>query len=582
MFLFLECALTALGYEKIMNEIIVFLGPTLSVIEANKILSTACYLPPARCGDVIRATRLHPRVIAIIDGAFETTAAVWHKEILYAIERGITVLGSSSMGALRARELEQFGMIGIGRVVKNYFEFLNDDDEVAILHSHGNSDFAALTEPMVNITATLHMAFSKNIIDKDTCEIIYNAAKQIFFQKRTMELVLETSLANGAKIDLLEIFRDWIKVNGMIDTKKEDAVALLRVISNDHFVSKKSNEEKLHRSIFFRTLHKKVMCRPASCYHPCLPIQEKVALVSRYLGTTYRQCRRLAHLLSACYAFACQSQIEFKVNEIESLFLKAHDPYILTLSSEILDFEWLEQNDCNTNQQESFLLRFGSVKKLFDIFQQKQTNKQIHLNYLLGFMRLSITQEYKKYKQMVGNVFDRKKYQTEILLLFSKKEPIKYRTFYLAACLWFIIEQIGAQYDLKPHMAAIQNYNDTFRNKHKLISDEEKNNWLIENDLSEAEYVELLTATTRFNYLILQNNLDSLRIIDNEENVWWLLDALRLTGVYIKSKDLYNHPDKIKEIQLVYKKQFRSLDKIAFELDFLNGEVDFLQSPFVE
>ena len=43
------------------------------------------------------------RRIAIIDGYFERMAAVWHKEILVALERGIAVWGAASMGALARR-----------------------------------------------------------------------------------------------------------------------------------------------------------------------------------------------------------------------------------------------------------------------------------------------------------------------------------------------------------------------------------------------------------------------------------------------------------------------------------------------
>ena len=66
------------------HEIVVFLGPSLSIDEARRTLA-ARYLGPARCGDVLRARRLSPRAIAIIDGVFASTAAIWHKEILLAL-----------------------------------------------------------------------------------------------------------------------------------------------------------------------------------------------------------------------------------------------------------------------------------------------------------------------------------------------------------------------------------------------------------------------------------------------------------------------------------------------------------------
>src|SRR4029434_6356953 len=80
--------------------------------------------------------RAAPRVIAIIDGTFESRAAIWHKEILLALARGVSVFGASSMGALRGAELAVCGMIGVGRIFEAYRDGLyTDDDEVAVLHS---------------------------------------------------------------------------------------------------------------------------------------------------------------------------------------------------------------------------------------------------------------------------------------------------------------------------------------------------------------------------------------------------------------------------------------------------------------
>ena len=81
---------------------IIFLGPSLPVEEARQILD-AIYLPPAGQTDMLTATvNCQPDVIGLIDGVFLQSLSVWHKEILYALDRGILVYGSSSMGAIRA------------------------------------------------------------------------------------------------------------------------------------------------------------------------------------------------------------------------------------------------------------------------------------------------------------------------------------------------------------------------------------------------------------------------------------------------------------------------------------------------
>src|ERR1041384_8086509 len=99
--------------------VIVFLGPTLALADARQLLD-ATYLGPVSQGDVLRAAQARPAAIAIIDGYFARVPAVWHKEILWALSQGVWVFGASSMGALRAAELEPFGMIGVGRVFAGF------------------------------------------------------------------------------------------------------------------------------------------------------------------------------------------------------------------------------------------------------------------------------------------------------------------------------------------------------------------------------------------------------------------------------------------------------------------------------
>ena len=90
-------------------------------------------------------------VIGLIDGYFEWTLSVWHKEILWALTRGVHVFGAASVGALRAVELERYGMRGVGEIFRAYRDGeLEDDDEVAVVHIPGQT-FACSSEAMVNI-----------------------------------------------------------------------------------------------------------------------------------------------------------------------------------------------------------------------------------------------------------------------------------------------------------------------------------------------------------------------------------------------------------------------------------------------
>ena len=105
------------------DQVFIFTGPTLSPKEAKSHLD-AVYLPPVKLGDIYRIVELFkPIAIGIIDGYFNQVPAVWHKEILWAISRGIQVFGAASMGALRAAELDTLGMIGCGEIYRAKVSF---------------------------------------------------------------------------------------------------------------------------------------------------------------------------------------------------------------------------------------------------------------------------------------------------------------------------------------------------------------------------------------------------------------------------------------------------------------------------
>src|SRR5205809_7899489 len=135
-------------------NVFIFTGRTISPAEASAELK-AVYLPPAAEGDVYRVALHRPQAIGIIDGYFQSVPAVRHKEILWAMSRGIHVFGSASMGALRAAELEAFGMEGIGIIFGWYRDgVLENDDEVAVVHGPSATGYQRGSDAMVNIRQT--------------------------------------------------------------------------------------------------------------------------------------------------------------------------------------------------------------------------------------------------------------------------------------------------------------------------------------------------------------------------------------------------------------------------------------------
>jgi hypothetical protein len=214
-------------------KIIVFLGPTMPVHEARMILD-AVYLRPAKQGDLLSCvTSMEPDVIALIDGYFYQEQSVWHKEIIFALSKGVAVYGSSSMGALRAAETREFGMIGRGAVYESFATGqLNDDDEVALSHSDEEHGYRAASEPMVNVRASISAAVQRGIISGTVGEHVLRLFKARHFTERSLDSVLvEASQSGLLTPGAIEAIRQFWR-EGYVDIKKLDAVELLRELAS--------------------------------------------------------------------------------------------------------------------------------------------------------------------------------------------------------------------------------------------------------------------------------------------------------------------------------------------------------------
>lgn len=204
----------------------VFLGPSLAVARAEAILP-AQYHPPAKMGDVYALLGTGVRRILLIDGIFQNQPSVWQRELLAAMREGIEVFGSSSMGALRAAELSHLGMVGYGQVFAWYQAGdIDGDDEVAILHGEADTGFRVLSEPLVNIRATLGAAVQAAVVSEREGKEIVALAKTMFYPKRSfanlLEVVRRVDRVAPRHDALVAFFRDH-----RVDIKQRDALGLL-------------------------------------------------------------------------------------------------------------------------------------------------------------------------------------------------------------------------------------------------------------------------------------------------------------------------------------------------------------------
>ena len=205
---------------------LVFGGPSLTA-GARERFPELSFRGPARQGDVYLALRESPRVIGIIDGFFDAVPSVWHKEVLWAMAQGVHILGASSIGALRAAELDSFGMEGVGSVYEAFRDgALEDDDEVAVTHGPAELGHRPLTLAMVSIRATL-AAFPADLLAAPaSLEIVKEAAKSLGYRERSVPAISALALKRGGQGDDIETLATHL-AGRLVDVKAADAETLL-------------------------------------------------------------------------------------------------------------------------------------------------------------------------------------------------------------------------------------------------------------------------------------------------------------------------------------------------------------------
>lgn len=214
------------------GAVIVFVGPTVPAQDVRRVLPHAHILPPAACGDVLAACESSPLALAIVDGYFDHQLSVWHKEILWALRAGIRVYGAASMGALRAAELAEFGMVGVGQIFGWFVDgTLEDDDEVALIHGPAEVGYRALSDAMVNIRVTLRRAHEAGVISEATSLALIGIAKSLFYPERSFQRIIDIA-ERDSRLSQVERLREWLPA-GAVDQKREDALAMLARVRDD-------------------------------------------------------------------------------------------------------------------------------------------------------------------------------------------------------------------------------------------------------------------------------------------------------------------------------------------------------------
>ncbi|WP_437992485.1 TfuA-like protein [Sorangium sp. So ce145] len=200
---------------------VVYIGPSISRRDAESALPGGDFRPPIARGDLYAARQHGSAVFVIIDGVFSQQEAVPPREIVDVLRDGATVIGASSMGALRAAECWPLGMRGVGAIYRLFRRgVLGSDDEVAVLMDPDDSH-RALTVALINVRHAVSMAARAGRLDRATADRLTRAAIDLYYADRTWSAVLGRALMSDPD-GHIEAFL------ATHDLKRDDALRALR------------------------------------------------------------------------------------------------------------------------------------------------------------------------------------------------------------------------------------------------------------------------------------------------------------------------------------------------------------------
>ena len=216
-----------------MKKPIIFLGPSLSHEKARKIFQ-ADFRGPAKKGDLLRVSGDidDSTIVCLVDALFLQDYPPSPIEVYQLmLNKNIKLYGAASLGALRAVELEKFGMIGMGKIFELYKKGkLTADDEVAVTFVEGEHQLQS--EAMIDIRFNLFLAHRMGIINEITKKTIAKVAKNIYFPYRNYTDILDqTEKQYPAVSKDLKSFRTYIIKNRQ-SLKERDTIKLINYVKS--------------------------------------------------------------------------------------------------------------------------------------------------------------------------------------------------------------------------------------------------------------------------------------------------------------------------------------------------------------
>ncbi|OLF11293.1 TfuA-like protein [Actinophytocola xanthii] len=207
----------------------VFAGPSLS---GSPVLGLAgvCHHPPIAHGDLYRLRPGPQDVVLVVDGLYQHTAPIRHKELVAAHAAGTTLVGAASIGALRAADLVGHGMTGMGTVFGWYRDGrLVSEADVALMHGDADVDYRAFTHALVSlVSVTDRLVAAGRLAEPDSAAVLA-VAESVHFGLRTAAALLAAA-ENAGQAAAMRLVLEELRPDRLGDIKRIDAEAAVRAL----------------------------------------------------------------------------------------------------------------------------------------------------------------------------------------------------------------------------------------------------------------------------------------------------------------------------------------------------------------
>lgn len=194
----------------------VFVGPSLSNPQNDSLFEIR---PPIQAGD-LNALKGSGQPVLIIDGLFGSTMSITVVECLEFLQAGGILLGCSSMGALRAADCYNNGMVGIGQIFQGYLlGYYRSDTDVAVRYHAGSYD--EITLSYVHIDRLICFLTQSGQLSRVGARKILSQVRAISWYDRYIDRIVDIVCSHSPGIEgnqLINLFKDEA-----LHPKKEDA-----------------------------------------------------------------------------------------------------------------------------------------------------------------------------------------------------------------------------------------------------------------------------------------------------------------------------------------------------------------------